>query len=149
MRIKATQLIHLSFCTAILLFAGAIIFILGPNLKFDFKLKDADGLELVAPIVAVLGMLMSSFLFKKLIGEVDVMSSPTDRFMKFQTAFLVKCALLEAGALINIVACFISGNAFFLIFASAPFFVLWASKPTKDKVYTILQLQDTDSLDGI
>ena len=146
MQLKPIQLIHLAFCTSILLFAGVVLFINMETLRFDLSSKNLYLIEFLAPIMVGIGLFVGPFIFNKIIQNIDETSSPSSKLLKYQTAFLVKCAFLESAALINIVACLITSNVLFLIFAALTFFALWHAKPTKDKVCSTLQLQDSDLL---
>ena len=149
MRLKTILLIHIALCTGVLLFAGVALVMNSGALTFNMAINHDDPIEYLAPIMAVTVIALSTILFNKLIGEIDYTSRPVNRFTKYQTAFIVKMALLEGGALMNIVACIITKNALFLAIAAIVFFIMSAARPTKDKVYGQLGLQDTDDLDGI
>ncbi len=69
-----------------------------------------------------------------------------ERFAKYQAAFLIKCALLEAAAIFSILMCLITHNFYFIVVAAFSLIALVLMRPTKEKVYTTLQIQDTDSL---
>jgi hypothetical protein len=141
--LKTTQIIHFAFCTGILLFAGATLFINMESLKLEFSFREGS-IEFLSPIVTGLGLFVGPLLFNKIIESIDENSNPSSKFVKYQTAFLVKCAFLESGALISIFACFITTNVLFMAFAALSFFSLWYAKPTREKVISTLQLQDSD-----
>jgi hypothetical protein len=149
MNLKPVQLIHLAFCTAILLFAGTVLFLNMETLKFDFSVETANPIEIVAPIMMVASLFMGTMIFNKMIAAIDETSSISAKLIQYQTAFLVKCAFFESAALLNIVVCLMTSNVLFMIFAAVPFFGLWFAKPTKDKVYSTLQLHDSDLFNGV
>lgn len=146
MNLKPLQTIHLAFCTAILLFSGAVLFINMESLKFDLAFKNPAPGEIVAPIMVVACLVMGTFIFNKLIEKIDINSDASSKLMQYQTAFLVEFAFFESAALMNIVMCLITTNVLFMVFAAIVFFAMWAAKPTKDKVCNTLQLQDSDLL---
>jgi uncharacterized membrane protein YidH (DUF202 family) len=146
--IKPLKLIHLLFCFSIVAFA-IVTFFLNKNLfVFDFTLSHPDTntniLSFIAVVFTVLAMNLGTFLFNSLIKKIDSSSSLQEKFAKYQTAFLVKCALLEAAAMFSIVMCLITYNLYFMLVAAFSLIALWLIKPTKEKVYTTLQIQDTD-----
>lgn len=142
-QIKVIQLIHGAFCTAVLIFGLVSLFINKGGLHFAIPKKTED---LVFVLVAVLSVVFGNILFKKLIGSIGETNPADQKLMQYQTAFLVKCAFFEAGALANIIAFLMSANTFFLLFAGLCFIFLVMSKPTPDKVAESLRLQDSDIL---
>jgi hypothetical protein len=143
-QIKVIQIIHFAFCTSILLFAGVTLFINMETLRFDLYLKASEPLEFLAPLITGIALFMGPFIFNKIIQNIDMNDDLSSKLMKYQAAFIVKCAILEAGAFMCIVACFITFNVLFMVFASLAFFSIWYAKPTKDKISSVLQLQDSD-----
>ena len=89
-------------------------------------------------------MNLGTYLFKNLIGKIDEFSNTNEKFAKYQVAFLVKCALLEAAAIFSIIMCLNTFNAYFIFVASFSFIALLLMRPTKEKVYSTLQIQDTN-----
>jgi hypothetical protein len=148
MKLKPAQIIHICFCIAIVMFATVTLLINKDALFFDASLTNTSPFNPVFPIISILGIVAGIFMFKKKIGAITPEQSFDEKFMQYQTAFLIKCAFCEAGALLNLVGCFQTHNLFFMLFAAASFIALLLSRPTKDKVIEDLQLQypDTESL---
>lgn len=142
-QLKITQLIHASFCLAVFVFAIVALFVNKDVLLFEMPKKWDDFLF---PALSVLSTILGTTIFNVLLGNIDQTSNTSSKLMQYQTAFLVKCAFLEAGALANIVAFLIDGNLFFLIFAGLSFARLVASRPTASRVADDLSLQDSDIL---
>ena len=146
--IKPLKLIHASFCFSISLFA-LVVFVLNKDLFiFDFSLSNPDTtfniLSFAAVIFTVVAMNLGTFLFKRQIEKIDATSSSKKKFEQYQVAFLIKCALLEAASIFSIVMCLNTYNAYFIVVASFSFIALLLMRPTEEKVYTALQIQDTD-----
>lgn len=137
------QIIHGAFCTGVLIFGIASLFINKDRLLFEIPAKAED---LTLPAVGILSLIFGPILFKKLIGNIEETSPANQKVMQYQTAFLVKCAFFEAGALANIIAFLMYANLFFLLFAGLCFIFLIMSRPTPDKVAECLRLQDSDIL---
>ena len=148
MKLKITQTIHLSFCIAIILFSTVTLLINKNVLFYDTNLDRTMPFNPIFPIVAILGIVAGIVMFNKKIAGIEKDLSFEEKFMHYQTAFLMRCALCEAGALLNIVGCFITHNLFFMLFATASFIALVLSRPSKNKVIADLQLQypDTEGL---
>jgi hypothetical protein len=148
MKLKITQTIHLSFCIAIVLFSAVALVINKDNLFLEANLANTAPFNPLFPIVAVISVTTGIFLFNKKIAAIPSELSFDEKFMQYQTAFLIRCAFCEAGALLNIVAFFKTQNLFFILFAVVSFIALLLSRPSKSKVITDLQLQypDTEKL---
>lgn len=146
--IKPLKLIHGSFCFSIFLFAVVVCFLNKDLFIFDFTLSHPDKtfniLSFVAVIFTVVAMNLGTYLFNKQIENIAVSSSDKMKFEQYQVAFLIKCALLEAASIFSIVMCLITYNAYFIVVASFSLIALLLMRPTKEKVYSVLQIQDTD-----
>lgn len=143
-RIKALQGVHLGFCSSVFLLGLVGFLIIEGPIQFELIPQKIEPLHIIGPIIALLGLLLGPFLFNKIIADMDPDTSTLAKFTKYQTAFLIRSAFLEAGALFNLVAFILSSNLLFVLLAACCFTALCLSRPTKDKVYTALQLQDTD-----
>ena len=146
--IKPLKLIHGSFCFSIFLFATVVCLLNKDLLIFDFTLAHPDTntniLSFIAVIFTVAAMNLGTYLFNKQIEKIDVVSSDESKFVKYQTAFLIKCALLEAASIFSIMMCLITYNFYFIVVAAFSFIALWLMRPTKEKVYATLQINDTN-----
>ncbi len=146
--IKPLKLIHGSFCFSIFLFAVVVCVLNRDLLIFDFTLSHPDKtfniLSFVAVIFTVVAMNLGTYLFKKQIENIDISSLDKKKFEQYQVAFLIKCALLEAASIFSIVMCLITYNVYFFVVASFSFVALLLMRPTEEKIYTTLQIQDTD-----
>lgn len=81
-------------------------------------------------------------------AKIDKSATAETKINMYQSAFIISAAMLEGGALFNIVGFFMTHNSFFLIFGAVNFIFLILKRPTKDKLISALQLQypDTESL---
>lgn len=144
MKIKALQLIHLGYCASILVFAGVVILVNKATMTFDFKLGQHDPSEFIAPITAVAFLFIAPLIFNKIVQSIEDSSDAATKITKYQSAFIVKFALLEGAALFNIVMCLKTSNSFFLLFAALSFLVMLMGRPTLDKICSDFNLQNSD-----
>lgn len=146
--IKPLKIVHASFCFSIFLFGIVTCIINRDLLVFDFTLSHPDMnlniFSFVAVVFTVLAMNLGTYLFKKSISQIDPLSTVEEKFSRYQTAFLIKCAFLEAAALFCIVMCFITYNFYFIVVASFSLLAMWLMKPSREKVFATLQIQDSD-----
>lgn len=147
-KFKTLQIIHLALCSGVFFFAIITILISKDQLIFDANFENTSPFNPIFPIIGLVTVFISMYMFKNLISKIDSTGSLDSKITQYQSAFIVGAALLEGGALINIVGCMVTGNAFFLIFAGISFFFLVRSRPTKDKLVRDLNLQypQTDEL---
>lgn len=144
---KTMLLIHSGFCTGVLLFGAVATFLIAENAHFDITFQSPEPIQFVAPILAVFGLVMGSLMFNKLLASASQDEPDANsKLMKYQTAFIVRCALIETGALANIVAALLTYNILFIGIAALCLTVLWLNRPTRDKVTYTLNLNDTDFL---
>jgi len=147
-KLKQLQVIHLALCFGVFLFAAVTSFINKDKFYFDANPANTAPFNPIFPIVGLITISVSIIAYKNLISKIDKTTSVDVKINQYQTAFIMSAALLEGGALFNLVGAFISHNAFFLIFAAANLIFLIRNRPTKDKVISTLQLQypDTETL---
>ncbi|MCX2573702.1 hypothetical protein [Pedobacter sandarakinus] len=147
-KVKILQTIHMALCAGVFLFAAVTTFITGEQLFFDANPARTAPFNPIFPIVGLISISVSIIAFKNVIAKIDQTANSEIKIAQYQTAFMVSAALLEGGALFNIVGSFISHNAFFLLFAAANLIFLIRLRPTKDKLISALQLQypDTEAL---
>lgn len=147
-KLKQLQVIHLALCFGVFLFAAVTSFINKDQFYFDANPANTAPFNPIFPIVGLITISVSIIAYKNLISKIDKTTSVDVKINQYQTAFIVSAALLEGGALFNLVGTFISHNAFFLIFAAANLIFLIRNRPTKDKLISTLQLQypDTETL---
>ena len=146
--LKPLQTIHMALCASVFLFAIATTLINKNQLFFDANPANTAPFNPIFPIVGLITISVSIIALKNITSKIDKTAAFDSKITQYQTAFIISSALLEGGALFNIVGSFISHNAFFLLFAAANLIFLIRNRPTKDKLISTLQLQypDTEAL---
>lgn len=147
-KLKTLQIIHLALCSGVLLFALVTLFLNREIMFFDANPATTSPANPIFPIMGLITISGSIFFQKNLINKIDKSETADVKVNLYQSAFIISSALLEGGALFNVVGFFITHNSFFLIFAGANFIFLLLKHPTKDKLISTLQLQypDTEAL---
>jgi hypothetical protein len=148
-KIKTIQTIHLAFCGAVLVFAITVFTMVSDRVYFDMSFDQDNGLFPLFPIIAFIAIFVGIKLFNKQLADLDYTVNLDSKFAKYQTAFLIRTAFLDAGALMNISAFLITANLVFVVAALFPFFFLLRFRPSKDEVIEVLKLQypETDQLE--
>lgn len=147
-KLKTLQIIHIAFCIAVFNFALIAFFLVKDSVYLNLKLEQPTPLFPQFPIIAVLAVFTASFLFKKQLSSLTDAPSLDEKITKFQTAFLIRSAILEGAALMNTVAFLMTSNSAFLLATAIPFLFLLISRPTKQQIIAELNLSypDTEKL---
>ena len=127
---KVLQIIYGAFIFGIITFSVVVLAILKST---TFVVDLNDMFTMVVPIVALGGMFLNEFLFKKQISNITTSDSLSSKLAKYQSATLIKGACLEGPALLAIVATFLSENLTFLGITALLVLVMYLKFPTKDK----------------
>jgi hypothetical protein len=144
-QLKTMLFIHTAFCVGIFIFGVVSVIVTADSAYFDATFQNPDPIQFIAPFVAIFGIIIGGIMFNKVLGNTAQGELGTNsKLVKYQTAFIIKCAFLETGALINILVVIATSNVLFLGFAIASLIALWLSRPTRDKVTYTLNLQDSD-----
>ena len=130
--IKMFQTIHLGLLGGQALFAIVTYTQFGPS-KFDIK-NTADPLLYVVPLFAIASFIASVILFKLLVSKAAGKETLTEKVMAYQTALLVRFALLEGASLFGLVVFFSTHNLLFLFVSVILMVYFLTLRPTKDKM---------------
>jgi len=144
-QLKTLQTVHLALCSGVLLFALVTVFLNRELMFFDANPKTTAPFNPIFPVMGLITLSASIFFYRNLIAKIDKTAADDIKINLYQSAFIISSALLEGGALFNIVGFFMTRNSFFLIFGAANFIFLVLKRPTKDKLISTLQLQHPNS----
>ena len=138
--LKTTKIIHFALLTGQAMFA-AVAYSIG-NKQISFVTKDSknDIFLYLVPIFAIGGFVAGNFISKKILANFQNKETLSEKLAGYQTALIVKCALLEGASLMGIVAFLLTNNWLFLLISIAIMLYFFTLKPTADKVADDLQL---------
>lgn len=141
------QTIHLAFCLAIVLMAATSYLTVKDRLYLDADLNQNDIFFPLFPLIGLVSIALGQFLFKKQLSNLQELPAD-DKINKYQVAFLMRTALFELPALLNIVGFLVSGNIVFLIAGVVFFMLLVSARPSKQAIIEVLNLNypDTEKL---
>jgi hypothetical protein len=147
-KLKIMQVIHTAFCTAIAGFAIVALILRKERIHLDLSFDKNDPYFPLFPILAVISVAVGFYMFNKQIRSLDPMLTGDDKITAYQTGFIIRCAFIEAPALLNVIAFLIYGNMIYLIVVAAVLAVFIITRPTKQHVIdtTGLQFPDTEKL---
>ena len=94
-KIKVLQIIHLAIC------AGTVIayLFIGQLSIESLKIEFIDSSDLIYFAIPILAFFVSNFLFQSQLKHVDVKLKPEENLPIYQTASIIRWAILEASAL--------------------------------------------------
>lgn len=107
----------------------------------EYKDIQGDIAIYIFPLIGLMGFLSSMYMFKALTKNVENKPSLQEKLANFQSASLIRYALLEGPALLNLVWFSTTGNLLFLTVAGVLILLLFLQRPTKLKIDRELQLK--------
>lgn len=139
--LRTITIIHFALVAGVLMF-GVVMFTITLNQKLDLSYT-GDAMFFVVPIFAIAGILVGNYLYRKTIKELSSKNTLREKLGGFQTASLIKYALLEGPALLGLVAFMNEGNRYYLIISIFLVGWLFMQRPTRDKIERDLMLEGT------
>lgn len=142
LNLKPIQIIHLTMCMAPAIFLTVVFFLNRntlPNAAFG-----TDPLYFMTPLMAAGALIAGQILFKKHLSAIKTDLDLSERLMKYQSAFIIRQALIEGATLFNVVAYLLIGHSFFSIIALVLILLMLTLRPTKFRVTEHLQLNYAD-----
>lgn len=134
-------IIHLAMLMGQVMFLGVTFFILnenGPSLGDDFESMAL--LQIGIAGVIIMGLFGGNFLFKQQLVAAREKNTLGEKLNTYRTACIMRFALLEAPAILCIVAFMLTGNYFFAVVSAVVILVFLMNRPTKSKLILDLEL---------
>jgi len=125
-KIKTLQIIHFALCAGLIVAYFVIGEISVEKLK---KIPTIDSSSIVFAIIPLLAFILSSFLFKSQLKQVDPKLKLEDKLPVYQTASIIRWAILEVAAFILLIL-----KPDFLIFGILIIIYLIFLRPTEEKI---------------
>ncbi len=126
---KVLQIIHLAICAGIVI---AYLFI--AQLSFEsLKIETTDSSDLIYFAIPILAFFLSNFLFKLQLKQADPKLKTEENLPIYQTASIIRWAILEASALLIL---FLKQNLLLLGILIIVYLVFL--RPTEDRIVSEL-----------
>ncbi|MES2266076.1 MAG: hypothetical protein V4520_04925 [Bacteroidota bacterium] len=135
---KAIKIIHLALLAGQCLFAGVTLFLNSTKTGFDTS-KDKEFL-LIAIILTVGGFFAGNLLYKQVSGVAAKKVTYQEKIMTYQSALIIRYALLEGPSLFCIVCYFLTANLIFLLISGAIIIYFITLRPKVDTIAEELSL---------
>ena len=128
-KIKVLQIIHLAIC------AGTVIayLFIGQLSIESLKIEFIDSSDLIYFAIPILAFFVSNFLFQSQLKHVDVKLKPEENLPIYQTASIIRWAILEASVLVIL---FLKQDLLILGILIIVYLVFL--RPTEDRVISAL-----------
>jgi hypothetical protein len=136
--LKTISIIHLALLAGQVMF-GIVAFIQIGKIQIDIK-NNNDPFLFLVPLLAVGGFIASNLMFKQQLNSSIKKDSLNGKLMGYQTALIIRCALLEGPSLFGIVTYLITGNCLFLIISGLLMLYFISIRPTRVKIENDLNL---------
>lgn len=135
--LKTLTTIHMTLCGGLMLL-GILVYY--NNGKFTAHMNPQDIFIYIVPIAATAGYFLSQLLFQKQVQAISIEAALSAKLGKYQSASLIKYALLEGPGFLALIAYYWSGNALYLVIAIALTAYLFVQRPTAAKMRKALPL---------
>lgn len=139
--LKTITIIHFALLFGIILLGGAIFLVtVNPTLNW----KDTNELFYYAvPTLAIACIVAGRILYKNQLDKISKITDLRHKLMGFQTASIIKYALLEGASLFGIVAVMQTENLFYFVIVGVLVVYNFSQRPTKERVINDLNLDGT------
>ncbi len=145
MELKFLNTVHLRFCLAIIMFGVSAFLIVGNQAYFSTQLGNISPYFLLLPLVGLIAITIGSSVYKQGVSKAKEQASFESKLNKFKQVFLIRCALIEASAFLNIVGFILSSNLIFLAFGGISLLSLWSCRVVKQKLIDDLEISLSDA----
>lgn len=98
-KLKTLQIIHLSICAGVIL--GYVI--LGDFSPEVLQMPIVDSNSIIYAIIPLIAFVFSNFIFRSQINKIDAKVSFDEQFPLYQTASIVRWAILEGAAFVLLI----------------------------------------------
>lgn len=142
--LKALKVIHIGLTAGVVFFLiiAAVLQFTG----FEPELKEMEMVLLgITGFAAVSGIFAGNLIFRKRIDQLVELKNLNEKLTGYQSALIVKYALVEGPAFFTIVAYLLTANILFPVITAFLVFVLVLSAPRKDKLISDLNLSLTET----
>lgn len=126
--IKTMTILHFAYCIAIIVFGTVTLFIT-ENANINFE-DTEDIFFYLVPLAAIIAPIIGSFIFKSHLKSIHKKTTLKEKLIGYQSARLIRIALIEAPALFGIVIFMITTNQFYIIISAILLVYLIVLRPT-------------------
>lgn len=138
--LKILTLIHFAILAGMVLFFGIVLLKKRAVLQSEISLDFQNPFAIVVLTLLVFVLFLHNFMFKQQLEKAKKAPNFPEKIKQYQTALIIKWALIEAPIILAITATLITGNIIFLGIAALLIIYLYTLKPNKEKLFSDLEL---------
>ncbi len=136
--LRSNSMLHFALLSGQIMLAIVFIAMTG---KTEIILNpEGDLFFILVPAFALVALLISGFMFKKLLVQANTKTTLSEKLSLYRPALLVRFAILEGASLFGIVAYFLNANLFYVFVSALVMVYFFTLRPTKEKLEMDLQL---------
>ncbi len=136
---KTLNIIYLALIGGQLAFFAVVFFVLKPAPQED------DFFQMLVPIVSIMTIVASFFIYKMLKEKATEMDSLEDKVTHYRTSNIVRYALVEGGNLFAIVVFLLTGQTFLLAFFALGLIVFFFYRPSVQGFINDFEMSDGEA----
>lgn len=140
-KVRILQIIHLALTMGVILFIG-VIYINYPNLVLEYNFNNP--IFLLVLFMSITSIIVSNKIYLKKITSIDQNISPQEKFPKYQEAMIIRLAIIEGTAMLNVGSSIYFQNLIYLVLALAMVLTMIYHFPSELKIKNDLKLTDLD-----
>ena len=114
LQFKTIQIIYGAFIMGVVAFS---FYTLNDISNINILIDTNDVFMLIIPTLSAFSLVLNTFLFKNSLKAINQEDSLQTKMTKYQSAIIIRGAVLEAPALLGVIATSKSGNYFFMLFS--------------------------------
>lgn len=134
---KTMQIIYGALIMGTLVFS-VVVYVTSDNLHFAFDGESMYGM--LVPVLAIISLVANTMIFKSTLNSINPQDALGAKITKYQTANIIRGALLEGPALIGAAVTLNTGNYYFLVFSLFMIAAMIFAFPSKQKFVETVQL---------
>lgn len=140
--VQTLTMIYMALLSGLLFFIAIVFFQFDGGMTPTFDTSDT--LLLIYPVIAIGAIVVSQMIFKKLLAAAENKPGLKNKLDSYQTASIIKFAMIEGPAFLGIVLSMTTGNTAFIAIAGVLVIFLILQKPSRTKVESDLNLRGDD-----
>lgn len=137
--LKSLTLIHLGLMFGQLVFIG-VIFVLVNEEKSSIDINTQNVLLIAIPSFILVSVFSSRFIYQQQLKKIRLKTDLKQKLISYRTFCIIQFALIESGALICIIAAFLTQNLVFVYGNIGVLLYFLSLRPVKSKIENELQL---------
>lgn len=143
--LKTFSIIHLALCSGVFIFG----FIMFSKIKSTEIILDdsTDVFKYIIPCASIAAIFLSNFLFKSQLNSISENAELKEKMVKYQSASIIKYAILEGVSILSIVIYSLTSNFLYLLIAFGMLLYLISQRPTLSKIISDLDLKGNEKQD--